>query len=212
VKLLDRDVEAVGAHPGEALTQSGGVSDRLRSMPLQPRHREVGLDRGIRQMGQQHLADRRRVRRQTHADANRIGKRSAILDARDVDDIDAVEHADTAGLARALDDIAHDRIGNFRKRCGGEVAGAEFEDARGQAPHAVVRAGIPQVLVRQKDTPHHGAGQSHTRDDLARAEGGIVTAEGTEHLDAALDALDAIARPVFRHCHATIPGCPCVCA
>ena len=172
----------------------------MRGVPLQRRGRQVRLERGIRGLRQQNLADRRRVRRQTSAHPDGVGEWAALLDPRDVDHVGTVEDADTAGLARALHDLAHDRVRDLRQGCRGEIADAELEDPRGETPQPVVDLRVAEVLEGEEDPAYDRAGQGDAARDIGGAEGDVTAAEGAQHGDPALDALDPIARPVFcRH-------------
>ncbi len=63
----------------------------------------------------------------------------------------------------------------------------------------VLRDHVAEMLEGEQDPPHHRPGEVHVRRDLGDAHGGVSPTQRAEHLHAALDALDPIARSFLRH-------------
>src|SRR6056297_58437 len=145
-RVVDRNRYA--ADPDAALLVVQGVTllpdaDQVRRQRTRLEQRTVGetrklgavqepRQRGLVQIGQQHLAERRGVGRMPASDLAENAERAACLLDRDVDDVEAVEHGEAHGLVGGFGQLAKMGSGDLVQLEIGKVAVSEIQYARPQ--------------------------------------------------------------------------------
>ena len=132
---------------------SGRVADQLRA-------RQVLVEGGVVEVGQQHPAHRRGVGREARPDGDGHGH-----DPRpgrhpgDVDDVGSVEHRHR----RRLVDRRHQRLhvgeGDLGQAHRGQVGESQLEHARAQREVATVALHVPELDEREQEPPGGGPRQ-----------------------------------------------------
>ena len=147
---------SVSAQPRARTSRSAASRSARRAASAATRPDRVGwastaVQLGGGQLGQQHLAQRRRQRREPGADLHRKADDLGDGHPGDVDDVRAVELGHRARLVGAGDQRLHVRAGDVPQALRPHVGHAEVEHPRRERVPAAVDADVAELGEREQD-------------------------------------------------------------
>ena len=183
IGLLVLDGDTPGPDLGEGGAQGGGVGDAVRGHGGEFAPGQAGVEFGLGQRGEQHLADGGAVRGQPAAGGRDHADGVGGVDLGDVDDVGVLQDRDVDGLVAGLGDLAGHLL-----PLGGEVellgvAAAELVGAHTEAVAAGLLGHGREVGTRGQGGEQlvdGGAGQPEPARDVGRGEAALALQEEFE--------------------------------
>lgn len=186
------DGVALPAHAAEFRAQGVRRGDRAGGEGLQLGVLQPAFHLLVRQMGENHPAHGRHVRREARADRDRRRHDATGRHPRHVHDVVAIEDAQGRRLPYLRDELLEMRLGDLGQGVAGEVGVAEFQHARGEAEEPAVLVDVAEVGEGQQQPAGGGTGQVAGVGDLAERAGGMVGVEAADDGEAALEGLHEV--------------------
>ena len=143
-RLVGTDRIAGLANLGERLVQTGAGGDGARAEAGEPGGDGI-VDVGLRAVGEQHLARRRRVRGATPADLGEQAHHLRALQPVEVDDVGARQHGEVGGLVAVVVQLLQRHVPDLAQHAAADDLLADLVQLQAQ-PVAIVRPCVRRIL------------------------------------------------------------------